>query len=106
MRGGFLDVSTTRGVRQECPLSRFFFNILLADIEEKMRKVKWGGGGIKLSEEREYTLAYADDMVLMAEGEDEMRSMLERLERYLDKKRLKLNPEKTKIMRFSQEKRG
>lgn len=61
---------------------------------------------MKLGEEREYTVTYADDMVLMAEGEDEMRSMLERLEGYLDKKRLKLNPEKMKIMRFSQEKRG
>ncbi|XP_071577986.1 uncharacterized protein [Temnothorax nylanderi] len=39
-------------------------------------------------------------MVLLAEGEDEMRSMMERLERYLDKKRLELNAEKTKIMRF------
>lgn len=56
---------------------------------------------MKLGEEREYTVAYADDIVLMAEREDEMRSMLERLEGYLDKKRLKLNLEKTKIMRFS-----
>lgn len=81
MRKGFLDVWTAREVRQECPLSRFFFNILLADIEEKMGKIMWGG--MKLGEEREYTVAYADDMVLMAEGEDEMRSMLERLEGYL-----------------------
>lgn len=35
----------------------------------------------------------------MAEREDEMRSMMERLERYLGKK-LELNAEKTKIMRF------
>ncbi|XP_071582157.1 uncharacterized protein [Temnothorax nylanderi] len=39
-------------------------------------------------------------MVLLAEGEDKMRSMIERLERYLDKKRLELNAQKTKIMRF------
>ncbi|XP_071644396.1 uncharacterized protein [Temnothorax longispinosus] len=63
-----------------------------------MKKVKWGG--IKLGEEKVYDLEYADDMVLLAEGEDEMRSMMERLERYLDKKRLELNAEKTKIMRF------
>lgn len=39
-------------------------------------------------------------MVLMAEGEDELRSMIGRFEQYLDEKRLELNTEKTKIMRF------
>lgn len=49
---------------------------------------------------RVYTLAYADDIVLLAEGANEMRSMLERLERYLNKKKLELNADKTKIMTF------
>jgi len=47
-----------------------------------------------------YTLLYADDMVLLAEEEGEMRSMLERLERYLDRKGLELNAEKSKVLRF------
>jgi len=38
--------------------------------------------------------------VLLAEGEEEMRSVIERLERYLGKKRVELNTEKSKIMRF------
>lgn len=87
---------TARGVRQGCPLSLILFNILMADIEEQMGRVKWG---VKLGEERIYTLAYAD-MVLLAENEEEMRSMIERLEVYLDRKRLELNTEKTKIVRF------
>lgn len=47
-----------------------------------------------------YTLAYTDDIVLLAEEEDEIRSMMGRLEEYLDKKGLELNTGKTKIMRF------
>lgn len=47
-----------------------------------------------------YTLLYADDMVLLAENENEIRSMIERLEEYLRKKNLELNTEKTKILRF------
>lgn len=47
-----------------------------------------------------YTLAYADDIVLLAEDEEGMRSMIERLERYMERKRLEVNTEKTKIMRF------
>jgi len=87
-----------RGVRQGCPLSPLLFNILMADLEEEMGKIKWGG--IKVGEERVYTLTYADDMVVLAEEEGEMRSLLERLERYLGKKGLELNAEKTKVLRF------
>lgn len=47
-----------------------------------------------------YTLAYADDVVLVAEEEGEIRSMMNRLEEYLDKKKLVLNVKKTKIMRM------
>lgn len=60
-----------RGVKQECPLRPLLFNILIADLEEEMEKVKWGG--IKLGEERVYSSAYANDMILMAEAEDEIR---------------------------------
>jgi len=72
--------------------------LLIADLEEVMGKVK--RGGVKLGGKRIYTLAYADDIVLLAEQEDEMRSMIVRLEEYLDRKGLELNVEKTKIMRF------
>lgn len=43
-----------------------------------MKKVTWGR--VKLGEERIYTLAYADNMILLADNEEQMRSMIERLE--------------------------
>lgn len=89
---------TARGVRQGCPLSPIIFNIVLADLEEEMGKVKWGG--VRLGGGRVYTLAYADDMVLLAEGENKMRSMVGRLEGYLEEKKLELNVGETKVMRF------
>ncbi|XP_039303441.1 uncharacterized protein LOC120357339 [Solenopsis invicta] len=58
------------------------------------------GGRVKLGEEKVYSLSYADDTVLLAEEEDDMRSILVRLERYLDGKGLELNVSKTRIMRF------
>jgi len=86
-----------RGVRQGCPLS-LLFNLQKADWEEEMGKVRWEG--VRLRGKKLYTLAYADDIVLVAENEGGMRSMLERLEVYLDGKGLELNREKTKVMRF------
>lgn len=64
-------------------MSPLLFNFLIADMEEEIRKVKWERA--KLGENKIYTLAYADDMVLLAENEKEMRSMIERLQGYLER---------------------
>jgi len=52
-----------------------------------------------LGERKVYTLAYANDMVLIEE-EDDMRTMMEKSEKYLEKKKVELNPDKIKIVRF------
>lgn len=39
---------------------------------------------MRLGGRKIYTLAYADDVVLLVEKEEEMRSMMERLEGYLE----------------------
>lgn len=64
---------TAREVTHGCPLSPILFNIILADFEEEMGRVKWGG--VRLRGGRVYTLTYANDLVLLAEGKEEMRSM-------------------------------
>lgn len=89
---------TGRGVRQGCPLSPGMFNLLMSDLEEEMRREGWRG--VRLETERVYTLAYTDDVVLLAEEKERIRCMIERLGRYLERKGLKLNAEKSKVMRF------
>lgn len=73
------DFWTARGVRQGCLLSPLLFIVLIADVEEEMRRVKWDG--VRLEDGRVCTLAYADNIVWMAENEDEMKSMIDRFER-------------------------
>lgn len=57
-----------------------------------------------MEEEKIFSLMYADDIVLFTEDEGNMKNMLRRLEGYLDKKRLEVNAEKTKVMRFLESK--
>lgn len=57
---------------------------------------KGGWRGVRIGGRKIYTLAYADDMMLLAEDEDEMKGLMGKMERYLDGKGLELNTEKTK----------
>ena len=57
--------------------------------------------GIKISRRNIYNLRYADDTTLMAESEDELKSLLMKVKEENGKVGLKLNVQKTKIMAFS-----
>ena len=46
-----------------------------------------------------YTLAYADDVAVLAEDEEGMKGLMAKLERYVDGKGLEVSVGKTKVMR-------
>ena len=54
--------------------------------------------GIKLAGRNMNNLRYADDTTLMAESEDELKSLLMKVKEETEKVVLKLNIQKTKIM--------
>ena len=54
--------------------------------------------GIKIAERNIHNLRYADDTTLMAESEEELKSLLMKLKVKSEKVGLKLNIQKTKIM--------
>ena len=57
--------------------------------------------GIKIAGRNINNLRYADDTTLMAESEEELKSLLMKVKEESQKVGLKLNTEKTKIMAFS-----
>ena len=57
--------------------------------------------GIKISGRNINTLRYTDDMTLMAESEEELKSLLMKVKEESEKVGLKLNIQKTKIMASS-----
>ena len=86
-----------KGVRQGCILSPCLFNSYAecimrnAGLEEAQAGIKIAGGNIN-------NLRYADDTTLMAESEEELKSLLMKVKVESEKVSLKLNIQKTKIM--------
>ena len=66
-------------------------------VAEKRREAK-GEAGIKISGRNINNLRYADDTTLMAEIEEELKSLLMKVKEESEKVGLKLNIQKTKIM--------
>ena len=62
-----------------------------AGLEEAQAGIKTAGGNIN-------NLRYADDTTLMAESEEELKSLLMKVKEESEKVGLKLNIQKTKIM--------
>jgi len=53
-----------------------------------------------IGKNRIWTLAYADDLILLAKNEESMKEIMRRLERYLRDNNLQLNTEKSKMLCF------
>ena len=64
-----------------------------AGLEEVQAGIKIAGGNIN-------NLRYADDTILMAESEEELKSLLMKVKEETEKVGLKLKIQKTKIMAF------
>src|SRR5574339_820531 len=86
-----------KGVRQGSILSPCLFNLYAeyimrnAGLEEKQAGIKTAGRNIN-------NLRYADDTTLMAESEEELKTLLMKVKVQSEKVGLKLNIQKTKIM--------
>ena len=88
-----------KGVRQGCTLSPCLFNFYAEYIMWNAR-LDDSQAGIKIAGRNINNLRYADDTILMAESEEELKSLLIRVKGGSKKAGLKLNIQKTKIMAY------
>ena len=86
-----------KGVRQGCMLSPCLFN-LYAEYIKKNAGLEETQAGIKIAGRNINHLRYADDTTLMAESEEELKSLLMKVKVEREKVGLSLNIQKTKIM--------
>ena len=75
---------TGKGVRQGCRLSLYLFNL-------HAEYIMWNAGfdeaqaGIKIAGRNTNNLRYADDTILMAESEEELKSLLMKVKKESEK---------------------
>ena len=86
-----------KGVRQGCILSPCLFN-LYAEYIMRNAGLEETQVGIKIAGRNLNNLRYADDTTLMAESEEELKSLLMKVKVECGKVGLKLNIQKMKIM--------
>ena len=89
-----------RGVCQGCILSPCLFNFY-AEYIMRNAGLEQAQAGIKISRRNINNLRYADDTILMAQSEEELKSLLMKVKEEREKVGLKLNIQKTKIMASS-----
>ena len=86
-----------KGVHQGCILSPCLFN-LYAEYIMRNAGLDEEQAGIKIAGRNINNLRYADDTSLLAESEEELKSLLMKVKEESEKVGLKLNIQKTKIM--------
>ena len=86
-----------KGIHQGCILLSCLFN-LYAEYIMQNAGLHEAQAGIKIARRNINNLRYADDITLVAESEEELKSLLMKVKEKSEKVGLKLNIEKTKIM--------
>ena len=86
-------------VRQGCILLLCLFN-LYAEYIMRHAGLEEAQAGIKIAGRNTNNLRYANDTTLLAESEEELKSLLMKVKEESEKVGLKLNIQKTKIMAF------
>ena len=89
-----------KGVHQGCISSPCLFN-LYAEYIMRNAGLEETQAGIKIARRNINNLRYADDATLMAESEEELKSLLMKLKEESEKVCLRFNIQKTKIMASS-----
>ena len=89
-----------KGVHQGCILSPCLFN-LYAEYIMRSAGLEEAQAGIKIARRNISNLRYADDTTLIAESEEELKSLLMKVKEESEKVGLKLSVQKTKIMASS-----
>ncbi|KYB24672.1 Retrovirus-related Pol polyprotein from type-1 retrotransposable element R2-like Protein [Tribolium castaneum] len=85
-----------RGVRQGDPLSPVLFNLVMDELLEKVNE-KYEGGSLQ-SGERCSIMAFADDLILIADRDQDVPAMFDEVSTFLERRGMSVNPAKCRTL--------
>ena len=85
------------GVKQGCVLSPTLFSMFINDL---VGDIKGSGKGVQCGMHYFTSLLYADDLVIIADKEEDLQAMLDIVHRWCCTWQIKVNPGKTKVIHF------
>ena len=84
------------GLKQGCSLSPVLFNLCINDLITTISSI---GTGIRIDDDSVIAiLAYADDVVLLAESENDLQNLLNVLKSWCDVNKMVINMDKSMII--------
>lgn len=95
----FFDIDT--GVRQGCILSPWLYSLFINDLAIELKQANCGAWIDEMGVHQLTTLLYADDIVLLTNTLDEMKRLLDIVDRYSYKWRFEVNHLKCGLLRFN-----
>ena len=84
-------------VQQGCVLSPTLFSVFINDL---VGNIKGSGKGVQCGIHYFTSLLYADDLVIIADKEEELQSMLDIVHGWCCTWQIQVNPGKTKVIHF------
>jgi len=95
------------GLRQGCVMSPWLFNIFMDGVVREVKaRVREQGARMVYGGERKWEvsqLLFADDTALVADSKEKLQSLVTELGRVCDRRKLKVNVAKSKVMRCSRD---
>ena len=87
----------TNGLKQGCMLSPLLFNMFVNNLVETIKGL---GIGVDIGQEKVSILMYADDLVLLAENENDLQLLLNVLSDWCRSNRINVNETKSNVVHF------
>ena len=94
----FLKMITTTGCKQGGPASPRLFDIYIEPMITELEKLEMG---VEIGKLKCEVIMYADDILLLANNDDQMQQLLDVVEQFGKKYQIKYNPDKTIFMVFN-----